>query len=249
MDHNIDSLIGYAIVAIDGEIGRVADLYFDDDTWAIRYLIIDTGEWLFSCKVLISPQAIHTTDWDNRIFHIDLFKEQIKNSPDIDTEKPVSRQEEIKLQEHYQWSGYLDNGLYTGNAPVSVYEVLSRNADYSDKNKSVGDPHLRSTNMVIGYSVKAIDGSIGDINNLMLNDITWQIDYMVVDTGLWWPGKRVLISPKWIKEISWKNSTVTIIHSIEAVKSSPAYIPGQPLSDEYLLKLHDHFKELADTTE
>lgn len=242
MRYNINSLIGYTIGATDGEIGRIKDFYFDDDTWVIRYLVVDTGEWLFSRKILISPQAILIADWDNRIFNVGLSKDQIRKSPDIDTEKPVSRQQEIKLQNHYQWSGYLNNSLYTGNAPVSVYEALSNNADPIDINKSADDPHLRSTSMLIGYSVKAIDGRAGDVNNLMLSDITWRLDYMVVDTGHWWLGKRVLVSLSWIKEIGWKNSTVTIIHTIETVKNSPAYVPGQPLSEKYQLKLHDHFK-------
>lgn len=244
MDHNINGLIGYKIGAINGEIGSVKDFYFDDDTWTIRYMIVDTGEWLSSRKILVSPQAVVTTDCDNRIFHVDLFKDQIKSSPDVDTERPVSRQDEIKLQEHYRWSGYLDNGLYTGNAPVSVYEVLTRNADYGGKNKSIDDPHLRSTGSVIGYTVKAIDGDIGDVNDLIMSDTTWQLDFMIVDTGRWWPGRRVLISPKWIKAISWKENSVVIVHNIETVKSSPEYMPNQPLSSEYLLKVYSHFKDL-----
>jgi hypothetical protein len=105
MKRSIKSLIGYTLHAADGEIGKVEEFYFDDQRWTIRYLIVRTGSWLLGRKVLISPQALGTTDWDNRAFPTTLTKEQIRNSPDIDTDEPVSRQQEERLYAHYPWQG------------------------------------------------------------------------------------------------------------------------------------------------
>lgn len=118
MKHSVKSITGCTIEATDGEMGKVKELYFDDESWVVRYLIVDTGSWLSGRVVLISTQAIVATDWDNQLFSVNLTKEQIKNSPDIDTELPVSRQEELKLQKYYPWVQYWGGGYYGGGGDV-----------------------------------------------------------------------------------------------------------------------------------
>src|SRR5664279_6193650 len=103
MQHNIKSLIGYDMGAKDGEIGTVKQFYFDDKTWSIRYLVLRTGGWLFGREVLISPDAVVKNSLKQGTFPVNLLKEQIRTSPDIDTAKPVSRQQEIELYGHYLW--------------------------------------------------------------------------------------------------------------------------------------------------
>jgi len=97
MEHNINSLLNYRMEGTDGVIGEVEEFYFDDQTWGIRYLIVKTGGWLSGRKVLISPAALVKADWQNGLFPVNLTKKQITDSPDIDTDKPVSRQQEIAL--------------------------------------------------------------------------------------------------------------------------------------------------------
>src|SRR5882762_2158057 len=106
MRRNIKSLAGFQVVASDGEFGKVDDFYFDDETWTIRYLVVKTGGWLFGRNVLISPAALKEPDWKNEKLPVNLTQEQIKNSPDIDTEKTVSRQQEIELYSHFGWPYY-----------------------------------------------------------------------------------------------------------------------------------------------
>lgn len=118
MKHSVKSLIGFTMGATDGEIGKVKEFYFDDESWVVRYLIVDTGNWLSGRVVLISTQAIVNADWENKVFSVNLTKEQIKNSPDINTELPVSRQEEIKLQKYYPWVQYWGGGYYGGGSGV-----------------------------------------------------------------------------------------------------------------------------------
>ena len=101
MIRSLDSFIGYTMRATDGEIGSVKEFYFDDQTWTVRYLILETGNWLIGRKVLISPQALLKTDLINGAFYVNITKEQVKTSPDIDTEQPVYRHLETKLFNHY----------------------------------------------------------------------------------------------------------------------------------------------------
>ena len=121
MLRSINNLVGFTLGATDGEIGRVYSFLFDCGTWAVRYLVVDTGRWLPGRKVLISPKALDQPDWQDRIFRVHLTKEQIRDSPDIDTDKPVSRQREIELHQHYGWTPYwgLIHGLEVAPAPPS----------------------------------------------------------------------------------------------------------------------------------
>ena len=246
MTRSINSLIGFTIGGTDGEIGKVKEFYFDDTTWTIRYLIVETGSWLFGREVLLSPEALLTPDWEGKVFPVNLTKEQIKNSPDIDTEKPVSRQKEIELHGYYPWTGYWGNGIWAGGmgttgmmtSPVIPFETaIHENAGIDE----AADPHLRSTGKVTGYNIKATDGKIGDVEDFIMNDSTWAIRFILVDTGNWFPGKKVLISPKWITEVNWENSTVKINATEEQVKNSPGYQSGAELSDSYESKLQNYY--------
>jgi len=103
MLRTVRDLQGYAIRATDGVIGEVADFFFDDEDWVIRYLVVDAGTWLRGRHVLISPVAIGHPDWMAQLLPVSITKDQVKNSPDIDTRKPVSRQHET---EHLGYYGY-----------------------------------------------------------------------------------------------------------------------------------------------
>lgn len=239
MKRSIKSLIGFTIGAIDGEIGKVKEFYFDDETWTIRYLIVETGNWLFGRKVLLSPISLLTPDWEKNIFPINLSMEQIKNSPAIDTEKPVSRQQELELYAYYPWGSYWESGF---NAlPVSMYDILLKNDDNSINKETHGDQHLRSTDHVTGYNIKTSDGEIGKVEDFLIDDSNWKIDFLVVDADNWLHGKNVLISPKWIKEIKWVTSEVIVKVSTERVKNSPEYDTSQPVNETYETKLYNHY--------
>jgi uncharacterized protein YrrD len=250
MKRNINSLIGFKVEGTDGDIGSVVEFYFDDATWTVRYLIVDTGRFLFDREVLISSGVLLRPDWEAKLFRVNLTREQIKTSPDIDTKLPVARQEEIRLQNHYLWAGYWGEGFYAGGLPVSMYNVLARDEDDKvQKEESLDNPHLRNTRQVKGYTIKAVDGDIGDICDFIVDDSTWRLDFLVVDTGHWFPGKKVLISPDWVKEIHWKNATINIKATIDQVKNSPEYHADQSLSKEYQLHLHNYFKEFVTNVE
>ena len=241
MKRSVKSLIGYTIGATDGEIGKVKEFYFDDKTWTIRYLVVKTGSWLFGRTVLISPEALLSPNWETEVFPVNLTMEQVKNSPDVDTEKPVSRQQEIKLYEHYPWTNYWGGGFHGAGIPVSMYQVLQQDEDQAAGTKSDDNPHLRSTASVTGYKIKALDGDIGEVEDFIFEDKSWKLDFIIVETGNWFPGKKVLISPKWIKEINWETLSVTLKATVESIKNSPEYDPGLPISETYAASLYNHY--------
>jgi len=225
MKRRVKSLVGYHLGATDGEIGKIEEFYFDDETWTIRYLIVETGNWFFGRKVLISPMALVTTDWENKIFPVKLTKEQIMNSPDLDTEKSVSRQHEIEYNKLHPWNSYPEGAFFGGAFPILLNKDLRKNND-SNGEKSDDNPHLRSTAKVTGYCIMAIDGEIGNIEDFIFEDTNWKIEYLIVDTGKWLLRKKVLILPEWIKEINWDTSSVTVKALLERVSGCDEYDPN-----------------------
>ncbi|TDD96883.1 PRC-barrel domain-containing protein [Flavobacterium cellulosilyticum] len=241
MKRKIKSLIGFTIHATDGEIGKVKEFYFDDRTWTIRYIIVETGSWLIGRKILLSPQALLTPDWEKQTFPVNLTMAQIKDSPKIDTDKPISRQHEMDLYGYYPWGNYYWGGSM-GNVgmgmsyPIGLKYIQKKEPDVPH------DSHLRSTEAISGYNIQATDGGIGDVEDLIINDQTWAIDYLEVDTGNCFPGKKVLIAPKWISEINWETSSVIVNASEDQVKNSPKYIDNQALSDSYETDLQNYYE-------
>ncbi len=258
MLRNMKDLDGYAIRATDGNIGHVTDFYFDDQAWVIRYLVVDTGTWLSSRKVLISPIAIGHPDWMDKILPVSITKEQVKNSPEIDTDKPVSRQHEKDYLGYYGYpyywggTGLWGGGAYPGMLMTGYYaigaarpavppEVEEANARAEAARHRDDDPHLRSCNAVMGYHTHAKDGDIGHVQGLLVDEETWAIRYMIVDTSNWWLGHQVLIAPQWITAVSWPEATVSVSLTRQAVKDAPAYDPAAQLDRDRELDIHKHY--------
>lgn len=257
MLRSINDLAGSAIHATDGTIGDVTDFYFDDKAWVIRYLVVDTGSWLSSRKVLISPIAIGQPDWAAKLVPVSITKEQVKNSPDIDTEKPVSRQHEIRYLGYYgypyYWGGigFWGGGLYpsmmmpnyAGAVPIShaaqsAEKSLARAEAARHHND---DPHLRSCNAVMNYHIHATDGDIGHVEGLLVDEETWAIRYFVVNTSNWWMGHQVLVAPQWIDNVSWLDSKVFLTVTRQAVKGAPPYDPAAALDRKREVSLYKHY--------
>jgi uncharacterized protein YrrD len=246
MKRKIKSLAGFTIGATDGIVGEVKEFYFDDKTWTIRYLIVETGNWFKGKRILLSTEALLTPDWENKIFPVNLTMEQIESSPGIDTDKPVSRQHERDLYSHYSWGNYYWAGgmgmsVMGMSYPLSLKQEINNQADASDADKPDDDHHLRSTDTVTSYIIKTSDGEIGEVEDFIINDHTWSIDFIEVDTGKWFPGKKVLISPKWIREINWATASVIVILYEEQVMNSPEYKPSHEFNEPYENSLFNYY--------
>ena len=240
MLNDAKTLKGYKLNGLDGEIGKIKEFYFDDQYWTIRYLVADTGNWLTDRQVLISPNALGTINKSERNIAINLTKKQIEGSPSISSDKPVSRQFEEEYYGYYSWPMY-----WAGTEIWGAYPDIPHNDEQPIQTTTEGekkwDPQLRSTIAVTGYAIQAVDGEIGHVDDFIVDDETWEIRYLVVDTGNWWPGKRILISPLWIKRISWNEANVYVDLSRTTIKQSPEYREGAALNRKYEADLHRHY--------
>ncbi|MEO8921689.1 MAG: PRC-barrel domain-containing protein [Caldimonas sp.] len=259
MLRSVKDLEGYDIGGTDGEIGHVKDFYFDDRAWVVRYLVIDAGTWLSSRKVLISPIAIGRPDWTERLLHVWLTKDQVKNSPAIDTDKPVSRQHEMAYSSYYGYpnywggDGYWADGLYPNLMSPEEAHLGSRRATSRESENAYAladiersehegeDPNLRSCREVMKYHIHATDGGIGHVDDVLLDDQTWAIRYLIVNTSNWWLGHQLLVAPQWIDHVSWFDSKVFLKMTRQAIKWAPAYDPVAQLERVDEAALYEHY--------
>lgn len=244
MFKRLRDLEGFKLKAQDGEIGHVTDLYFEDTEWVVRYLVVATGSWLFGKKVLISPNAVGAIDWGERCIGVDLTKEQVRESPDIDTDRPISRQQEAEYHLYYNfppyWGGVALWGRYNepGGEPTADEEqTAEQDLQYGAK----WDSHLRSAREVRGYRVIAIDGAVGHLDNFLVEPETWAIRYLAVNTGGMLKKHEVLFTPKLVDRVIWAEATVNVNASRTLVESAPEYHPDQELSRPFEEALFAHY--------
>jgi uncharacterized protein YrrD len=245
MLRSVKTLEGFAIGATDGEIGKVKDFYFDDQAWVVRYLVVETGFWL-GREVLISPYSIGTPDWAAQTLPVSITKDQIKHSPAIDSDQPVSRQYERGYLGYYGYPYYWGGaGIWGDEGYPGIMMTQKDESAYRDSLKRSsdehGDPHLRSCEAVKGYHVHASDGDIGHVQGFILDDHTWSLRYLIVKTGNWWTGHDVLVSPDWIKDISWDHSNVTTHLDRNAIKTSPPYDGSSALNRDAEVVIYNHY--------
>lgn len=242
---NASNLKGLAIRATDGDLGIIDDLYFDDETWAIRYLTVETGGWLGGRQVLLSPISIVHADWQAQRLEVALTKKQVEDSPDIYTHEPVSRQQEAAFYGYYGYPNYWDGPYLWGPASYPAGLTMPTGTSAAEFANNVdgesADSHLRSAWGTKGYYLEASDGEIGHVSQFIVNDETWAIRYIEVSTQNWWPGKKVLISPAWVERVSWEDSKVYIAGSRETVKNCPEYNDAMPITRDYEIKLYNYY--------
>lgn len=259
MLRSTNELKHFVVGATDGEIGQVKDFFFDDERWVVRYLVVETGDWLSSRKVLISPIAISQPEWTQKIMPVSITKEQVRNSPDVDTERPVSRQHEIEFTGYYGYpyywggAGLWGGGLYPDMMLLGGYggyrsptAAQMQEAEAAAQAEAVrhesDDPHLRSCTAVAGYHIHATDGDIGHVQGFLVEDGTWAIRYLIVDTSNWWFGHQVLIAPQWIKEVSWSQAKVLVDLTRQDVQDAPPYDSTVLLDRKQELQIYAHHR-------
>ncbi|HEX3721104.1 MAG TPA: PRC-barrel domain containing protein [Verrucomicrobiae bacterium] len=220
----------YIILASDGYLGGVHDFYFHDDSWVIRYMVVDIGNWLAGRKVLLTTEVLGKADWDAHTLPVNLTRDQIEKSPEIDTDKPVSRRQEAELHKHFGWRSYWN--ISGADLPPALTEV---------GNAEPGDPHLRSFHEVTHYSIHAIDGPLGHIDDFIVEDAGWVIRYLVVNLSNWAPARKVLISPQWMREINFAQKTVEVALAREAIVNCPEFHPTDAVNREYEERLYDYY--------
>lgn len=245
----IDDLTGYKIQAIDDTIGKIDYLLFDENVWGVRYLVVNVGNWLVREHVLLTPTAVTFINADEQLVGVNLTAQMVKNSPDIDIAKPVSREQEERLHDYYEWQPYWvsDPYLVPGAMPVPPRTVSDTVGGHK---KAVPTPQtavedvpevrstLRSSKEVKGYYIHAADGEIGHVEDFIIDTQQWFIRYVIVDTRNWLPGKKVLVAPPWISDIKWVDSKVYVSMSQDNIKESPEYNEDTFLPRDYEEQLY-----------
>ena len=245
MLRSLNKLERYKVRATDGDLGSVVDFLLDDQRWTVRYLVVDTGGLFGGRKVLISPISFRTVDYSAEKFHLALTVDKIKNSPSVDLDKPVSRQHE---RDYYGYYGYPNYWGYGGMWGTGYYPSAMSTPEYDRTGERPGEPdadaHLRSAKAVTGYHIEGTDGAIGHVSDFMLDDESWAVRYMVIDTSNWWVGKSVLIAPEWTSRISWLDQKVYVDMTRAAIKKSPEWGVNDPISRAYEETIARHYARL-----
>lgn len=241
MLRSLNELLGYVLVARDGEIGRCKDFLFDEEKWIARYMVADTGKWLPKRKVLLSPVSLGRADWVSKRFMVELKKEEIEKSPPLDADAPVSRLYEKKFFNHYRWPYYWagDRLWGFGHYPTDLARVSDEIREEPDIHPE--ESHLRSLKEITGYVIRAKDGEIGHVDDFIADDELWILRYLVVDTGGWLSGRKVLVARQWIEDVEWKGRSIVVDLDRDTVEHSPEFDPSAPVNRDYEVKYYDYY--------
>lgn len=242
MFRSLKNLERYAVSATDGDVGTVVNFLLDDERWVVRYLVVETGTFFNERRVLISPISFRRAEWSTHRFEVTLTMDKIKKSPSIDTDKPVSRQHELDYHAYYGYPYYWGySGIWAMGGYPSLLAAAERNDVPAKEPDKSGDVHLRSAKEVRGYGIQGSDGAIGHVDDFIVDDETWEVRYLVVDTSNWWFGKKVLLAPHWANRVSWNERKVFIDLSRQAIKSGPEWNVDAAVNREYEVRLYDYY--------
>jgi uncharacterized protein YrrD len=206
---DLETLKGSSVIAADGEIGTVSNFLFDGLSWRIHYLVVDVGTWFKRRDVVLAISAVEQPDWTKRTILVRSTKEQVRDSPDVDTEKPVSRQQEIAMEEYWGKMAYWVSTHLEGGA------LMPTGRKYPVHTKE--DPHLRSARDLLDYEVWATDGEIGRLEGLIMDEASWHLGYLDVKAGDWLHGRSMLIPTRWVKSISWPDLKINLHHTRDGI--------------------------------
>ena len=236
-----NQLFGYLIEARDGRLGKVEDFYFDDSAWRVRYLVAETGGWLTRKDVLISPAALDTPRPDENCFPVRLTRDQVRNSPEVDTDQPVSRQMEESMGLYYGWPSWWAALLPASATP----ELAAGSPPIAVAVGPAGDPHLRSVREVTGYKARATDAEegIGVVEDFLLDDDDWTVRYVIVRASL--NEKELVLNPWWTREIDWQRREMYFDLRASQIQSSPSLDPDSLVGRDFEAQLHEHFNRPA----
>jgi PRC-barrel domain protein len=243
MLRRIRDMEAYRLHATDGDIGHLEEFYFEDRHWRIRYFVVEIGTWLHSKRVLIAPSSVMGVDDGNRAIQTPFTKEQVQQSADVRTNKPVALQHSRDYYLYLGWPYYV--GLNASNVASEAADRESTETPSSESSfQRTADENLRSSKVVGHYHIMAVDGEIGHIEDFIVDDETWSLRYAVADTRNWRSGKKVLLPTDWILWVSWAESNAYVSLTKQLIATAPEYDSQKPLTREFETELYNHYKRL-----
>jgi cation diffusion facilitator family transporter len=209
---SVRALLHRTLTAVDGRVGRVRDVLFDDRTWSVVYLVVHTGGWLYGRRVLVVPSALTTGDPPDRSLHARLTHAEVDEGPPLDAHPSVSRMHEARLSEYlaFPWPGYWTGPFRRGEVPAPTISWARRLARILPRRPSPVAGHLRSVHSITGYAIEATDGRIGRVADFFCADDPWTIDTIEVDVGRWWHPHRTRVPTEHVTAIDWLGRSVHV---------------------------------------
>ena len=236
------------LAATDGEIGKIKDVLFDDDKWALRYLEVNPGNWLSGRRVLLSPVAIIDADNSDADVPVRLTKHEIEHAPDIGNDEPVSRQYEMSYAKHYGYSFYwLGGGIWGSSAvPGDIVQPLPEVTEAEEPLDTSDEGHLRLASEVRGYRIDSLDGAeLGTVDDFLIDSHSWEITHLLVKTGSWFSHRIVPLPVKSVTEIIWAERRAVAATDQQAINDAPAI--DLPMTDKTEHALNAHFSGYRQT--
>jgi hypothetical protein len=225
---SLNELRDVDVQAVDGSIGRVEECLFDDERWTIRYIVVEAFD-IAGRRVLISPVAVRRLAIDRHGLHVSLTSDQIRHSPRIEEHRPVSRQYERTYGNYYGYPPYWVGPGYwgAGSHPGALLREPQPPADQAAQKPAVREEesHLRSSLEVTGYHIQATDGSIGHVDDFLVDETTWVIEFLRLDTSNFIGGKAVLVPRQALRDVRWPDHTIDVALTADEVRTSPEYDP------------------------
>ncbi|MGW8314178.1 MAG: hypothetical protein ACWGNV_01150 [Bacteroidales bacterium] len=243
MKRSLKNLTGYSLEGNDGTQGKVNDLLFDEETWVVRYVDANIDGIRDRQRILIPRFFLATPDWQEKKIRVDLNREEIASCPDINEKSPVSREYERALIKHFSIEEYWPT-MYSAPAGAGVFypprpiRIPTKLVDEKEL-----DTSLRSFGEVKGYSIKGNEDRFGQVRDLIMDDVDWQVVYLIIDTSSWKPwSKSVVLSVSWLETVSYEKHEVAIAMDPDRIKEAPEFDPAHPIGMDYEKALHDYYQ-------
>jgi hypothetical protein len=237
MLRTLENILGYRLIAAEGEIGKVHDFFLDDALWRLRYLVVETGNWMQRRRVLIAKPALGSIDGENREFMVQLTREQVQNSPDVDTEKPVSRQQEMLMNDHYGWPAYWAPEALMVLDPIPLGPTID---DFKEE-----DPHLRSFRELRSYRLNYGGEPIAKMRDLVIDDGDWSVTQVVASYGGLLDSRLFAVPASSIVKVSWSEGTLTAATSEKDPGKLPIFDPSAPVNRIEKIVYVDYYGRLV----
>ncbi|MCB0393149.1 MAG: hypothetical protein KDD25_01240 [Bdellovibrionales bacterium] len=231
----LSELTGYDINAIDGKVGSCVDFLFDDQSWTVRHLVVDTGGWIPGRKVIVPPSSINRVNWKDGELDLEFNKKKLEESPSLSKDAPVSRQYEEKYYNYMGWPPYWGLGftMRSGFNP--------RNTDIErEQSKNTIVTTTRSFKEVLGYEISNKEDTFGSVEDVIVSDANWKVTGFVVRLSKWLPSDRVIMPLSDIEEISWLGQSLNSLKTKEQIKALQKYSPHDGVNAVSEVRFYDY---------